>query len=69
MQFISEENVTQEMQVFGLDRVQAVHRIRQRQHLLTARIQFPLGRNQSIDHDQEYRRWAAENPALAARHI
>lgn len=64
--------VQQVMRDTGMGVLQATHHLQSRERareLNAARArQFPLGSNQSIDHDAEYAAWAAKYPELAARH-
>jgi predicted DNA-binding transcriptional regulator AlpA len=65
---INEARVQQVMQQTGMGQVQAFHRVQQEQVLARRPNPFPLGKNNSIDHDAEYAEWAKRNPELAARH-
>jgi hypothetical protein len=65
----NEAAVQKVMQETGMGHLQAVRHVQQAQELARRPNPFPLGCNQSIDHDAEYAAWAAKYPELAARHV
>ena len=60
---VSDQAVQKVMSETGMDRLQAIRHLQQKEDLARQPVRFPLGRNASIDHDAEYAIWLAKQAA------